>query len=398
MTTLTPLLTVPFEDPSLLAISSRYAELREAEPVCRVRTPAGDPAWLVTRYHDVKALLGDERLGRSHSSPLTAPRYVAGAIAGGPVMDPATEKNDHGNIRKAMSRPFGGRRMHGLRLLVESIVRELVDDIVHTGPPVDLHERFSLPLPQQVLLRLLGVPAEDHDLVQKAVQSSLLMHDADAALAALADLTGHAQRLIEQKRRQPDESLLSEIISTADQHGLISDALLTLTVDALLIAGQVTMTGRLDLATVLLLQHPAQLERLIQDPTLVPGASEELLRLTQTPRDLALRYAKDDIDCHGVTIRTGELVLLLLASANRDPRVFTDPSRFDITRSPNPHLAFGHGPASCVGATLARLQMQAALRILFGTLPTLRLAVPFDALELRPDVLGAGLVTLPLTW
>jgi cytochrome P450 len=390
--------TVPFEDPSVLEFSPLYGQLREAEPISRVRTPTGDPAWLVTRYDDVKALLSDERLGRSHPSPLTAPRYVAGAIAGGPLMDPATEKNDHGNVRRVMSRPFGGRRMRSLQPLVESVVQELVDDIIHSGQPVDLHERFSLPLPERVLVRMLGVPDEDRRLFWQPVQDSLVMDDAGTALAALGDLTCYAQQLIERKRRHPDGSLLAEIIAMADEQGLISDALLTLTVDALLIAGQTTMTGRLDLAIVLMLQHPEQFAMLVRDPALVPGAAEEALRLTQPPRDVPLRYAKEDIDCHGVTIRAGELVLLLLATANRDPRIFTDPDHFDITRSPNPHLTFGYGPASCVGAALARLEMQAAFEILLRGLPTLRLAVPFETLELRRDVLGGGLVTLPVTW
>jgi cytochrome P450 len=398
MTTIIAPPTVPFDDPSVLEISPRYDQLREEQPISRVCTPAGDPAWLVTRYHDIKALLSDERLGRSHPSPLTAARYVAGPIAGGPLLDPATEKNDHSNVRKVMSRPFGGRRIHGLKPLVESVVRELVDGILHTGPPVDLHEQFSLRLPEQVLVRMLGVPAADRDLFRQPVQDSLVIDDAGTALAALGELTGYAQRLIEHKRRHPDDTVLSEIIQVVDQQGLISEALLTLTVDALLIAGQTTMTGRLDLATVLLLQHPEQFQMLVRNPDLVAGAAEEALRLTQPPRDLPLRYAKEDIDYHGVTIRSGELVLLLLTSANRDPEVFTDPHRLDITRSPNPHLTFGHGPASCLGAALARLEMQATFEILLRGLPTLRLAVPYDALELRRDILGGGLASLPVTW
>jgi len=398
VTTLLEVPTMPFEDPSVLEISPQYRWLQDNEPVSRVRTPTGDPAWLVTRYADVKSMLSDKRLGRSHPAPESAPRYAPGTLAGGPIMDPATEQNDHGNVRKAMSRPFAGRRVHGLQPVIESVVRGLVEDLVRVGPPVDLHARFSLPLPEFVLCEVFGLPPEDRRIFGPPVRDALSMQDADKALTALVDLTGYVQRLIEEKRRSPDGHLLSELIATADARGEITEGLLMLTVDALLIAGQTTMTGRLDLATTLLLEHPDQFDRLARVPALVPDAVEEALRLTPPPWDVPLRYAKADIECNGVTIRAGELVLLSLASANRDPRVFPDPDRFDITRRPNPHLAFGHGPASCVGAALARIEMQAAFEILFRRLPTLRLAVPVEALEARRDVLGGGLAELPVTW
>jgi cytochrome P450 len=398
MPTLTDLPTMPFDDPSVLEISPHYQRLQQEEPISRVRTPTGDAAWLVTRYDDVKALLGDERLGRSHPNPQTAPRYAAGTLAGGPIMDADTEKNDHANVRRVMSRPFAGRRMRGLQPVIESVVRDLVDDLLRLGPGVDLHERFSLPLPERVLCELFGLPREDRQVFGQPVRDALSMHDPDRALAALGELTVYVQALIERKRRNPDEHLLSELIATADERGDIGDFLLTLTVDALLIAGQTTMTGRLDLGVLLLLQHPDQVRALLRDPALVPAAAEEALRLTQPPWDLPLRYAKTDLDHRGVRIRAGELVLLALASANRDPSVFPDPHRFDLTRSPNPHLAFGHGPASCVGAALARIEMQAAIQTLFSQLPTLRLAAPIDQLQARRDVFGGGLVSLPVTW
>src|SRR5207253_1117254 len=145
-------------------------------------------------------------------------------------------------------------------------------------------------------------------------------------------------------------------------------------------------------------RHPEQFDQLAGNPELAVDAVEEALRLTQPSWDIALRYAKTDIDCHGVAIEAGDLVLLGLASANRDPRIFPDPDRLDITRSPNPHLSFGHGPTSCVGAALARIEMQSAFTMLYPRLPTLRLAVPVEELETRRDLLNGGLVALPVTW
>jgi cytochrome P450 len=397
VTTFVDLPTLPFDDPSLLEISPQYRRLQDKEPISRVRTPVGDPAWLVTRYDDVKALLADERLGRSHPDPMAAPRYAAGIIAGGPIMDPATERNDRGHVRRMTSRPFASRRIDGLRPLVESIVRELVEGLVRMGPPVDLHAAFSNLLPELVVCRLFGLPHEDRRIFGPPARDTLLMQDSARTLTALADLTGYVQALIEQKRRNPDEHLLSELIAMADGREL-NEGLLMLMVDAVFIAGKTTMTSRLELATLLLLEDREQFERLVGDPALVPDAAEEALRLTPPTWELLLRYAKTDIDCGGVTIEAGDLVLLSLASANRDPRVFGDPDRFDITRSPNPHLAFGHGPASCLGAALARVQMQATFSILLPRLPTMRLAVPVQDLEPRRDLLAGGLVSLPVTW
>src|SRR5262249_6024760 len=390
--------TMPFDDPSVLETAPDYQRLQQEERISRVRTPTGDVAWLVTRYDDVKALLCDARLGRSHPNPQAAPRYAAGTLAGGPIMDEATEKNDHANVRRVMSRPFSGRRMRSVQPVIEAVVGDLVDDILRLGPVVDLHERFSLPLPERVLCELFGLPREDRQVFSQPVRDALSMHDPGRALAALGELTVYAQALIERKRRNPDEHLLSEMIAMADERGEIGEALLTLTVDALLIAGQTTMTGRLDLAVLLLLQRPDQVRALLRDPTLIPAAAEEALRLTQPPWDLPLRYAKTDLDHRGVRIRAGELVLLALPTPNPHPPVLPDPPRFDLTRSPNPHLAFGHGPASCVGAALARIEMQVAIQTLFSRLPTLRLAAPIDQLQARRDVFGGGLVSLPVTW
>jgi pentalenolactone synthase len=167
---------------------------------------------------------------------------------------------------------------------------------------------------------------------------------------------------------------------------------------ALLFAGHETTVARIDYGTLLLLAHPDQCDAIRRDPELVEGAVEEILRIAVPHSSGLPRYAKDDIDLAGVTIRAGDAVLLTSVVANRDAAAFPDPDRFDITRSPNPHLSFGHGPRFCIGAILARIELHAVFTALPRRFPALQLAVPLEELQLRTDVVIGGLTALPVSW
>jgi pentalenolactone synthase len=166
----------------------------------------------------------------------------------------------------------------------------------------------------------------------------------------------------------------------------------------LLFAGHETTVTRIDVGTLLLLAHPGQADALRNDPGRVAGAVEEILRLGAPGGGGLPRYAQADIDVAGVHIRSGDAVLLAVSVANRDPEVFADADRFDVTRTANPHLAFGHGPRFCIGAGLARIELQAVFAALPARFPTLALAVPVEQLQVRSDVLTGGLTALPVTW
>jgi pentalenolactone synthase len=399
VTTTLDLPVLPFSDGrTVLDFSPTYRRLQNEEPISRVRTPAGDIGWLVTRYDDVKSLLADRRLGRSHPDPAHAARFTTAALAGGPIMDYATEQTEHLAVRKLASRPFSNRRLQSLPPVVEKIATALLDDMAGVTPPIDLHAKFSAPLPVLVICAMLGVPPEDRDMFVPWAKGLLSSQDSAGAAAGLANLTGYIQGLIAEKRKNPADDVLSELIAAKDEKEPISEDMLVLMALALLVAGHASTMSRIDYGTLLFLEHPDQLNALTRDVGLLPKAVDEVLRLATPGGEATIRYAKTDIERHGVLIKSGDLVLLDLSAANRDERVFSDPLRFDINRTPNLHVGFGHGWAFCLGAALGRINLTVSLRTLFQRFPTLRLAVPLESLERCTDLQLGTLVALPMTW
>jgi cytochrome P450 len=371
----------------------------------RVRTLAGDPAWLVTRYDDVKALLADQRLGRSHPDPTHAPRVSGSAIFGGPTGDdPAAEDTDRVRMRRLLAPVFSARRMALLRPRIETIVDELLDAMFARTPPVDLHEAVSFPLPALVISELLGVPYADRDDFRRWSDDAANLVDPDRAQLGLFSLWQYMRGLVEAKRAQPADDVLSLLLTTPHEGTVMGPDEAAMLGAGLLFAGHETTVTAIDGGVLRLLTNPDQRAALATDPDLLAPAVEEILRSALPPprdddeqRTGLMRYAREDIEFDGVQIAAGELVLLGLRTANQDTVHFPDPARFDITRIPNPHLSFGFGPRFCLGAPLARLELQ----VLFAALlhrPDLRLAAPPEELRPRRDILTGGLQTLPVTW
>ncbi|NUR96003.1 MAG: cytochrome P450 [Kribbellaceae bacterium] len=389
---------LPFpSDGDILSVASRYRELQDAEPVTRVRTSTGDTAWLVTRHETVTRLFGDDRLGRSHPDPDRAARLSASVLLGGPVGDHSTEQARHRQLRRLLAPAFSARRTNLLRPLVGQLVDQLLDEL--PGRPTDWHQAFSVPLPVMVICELLGVPYEDHVRFRRWAIDLTSLTDPDLAVAARRDLIAYVHQLIPRKRNDPGEDVMSDLIRAQDEYGL-TDTDIARTAAMLLFAGHETTVTRLDVGLLLLLSHPEQLQALRVDPTLVPGAVEEILRLASTPSTTGglLRYAHTDIAVGGTTVPAGDAIVLAPQAANRDLRVFSRPDVFDIKRTPNPHLTFGHGSHYCIGAGLARIELQEAFSRIPSRLPGLRLAVPRDQLRLRNDSITGGLAELPVTW
>lgn len=388
---------LPFPRPDVLDIAPIYRTLQATAPVTPVRTQAGDVAWLVTGYAEVKALLADPRLGRSHPEPQRAARISQSAILGGPSGDAATEAADHLVMRRLLTPAFSARRMRVLRAHVAELVETLLDQLAEQVPPADLHQALSVPLPVQVICELLGVPYGDRDQFQVWSAGAGHLSDRQVATDALGQLCSYMQQLIRHKRARPGQDLISDLIAAqADfRHG---DEGIAEVAAALLFAGYETTVTRIDYGTLLLLTHPDQCDAIRRDPELVDSAVEEILRMA-TPAVSGLpRYAHHDIHLAGVTIRTGDAVLLSGIVANRDATAFPEPDRFDITRAPNAHLSFGYGPRFCIGASLARLELHAVFTALPRRFPALELAVPLEDLHLRTDMVIGGLAALPVTW
>lgn len=389
--------TLPFPQSNVLEIPPELRKLQNEQPITRVRTMAGDEAWLVTRYEEVKALLTDERLARSHPDPARAARISDSPLLGGSIGNYATEKEDHARMRRIFTPSFSARRMQALRLQVAGLVDMLLDDLAAMGSPADLHESLAFPLPVLVICELLGVPYEDREHFRTWSDAAAHLYDREAAARALRELGAYMYQLMQRKREAPMEDVLSDLVA-AQGRGEISPTEAVGYAASLLFAGHETTVTRIDYGTLLLLANPRQRERLSQEPRLVEQAVEEILRLGGGSGGGLPRYARAEIEIDRVTIQAGDAVLLSLTTANRDGRVFPDPDLFEADREPNSHLAFGYGSRYCVGAALARVELQAVFGQLFERFPTLRLAVPWESLRVRTHLLTGGLESLPVAW
>jgi cytochrome P450 len=374
------------------------ATISGGRPVFRAELPDGRIAWLVTGYETVRQMITDQRFSRALAvAPGQAlPGFemsAAGSING---IDPP----EHTRLRKLVASAFTARRIEALRPRVAGIVDQLIDAMAGRPQPTDLVAAFSLPLPAQVICEMLGVPAED--LGQFHAWSDTIIgdwqRDSGEIMTAVAELYGYFGTLIEMKRAQPADDLTSALIAARDDADRLSEHELTAMCCALLIAGHETTANHINLSLVLLLDHPDQAATLRADPELIPGAVEELLRCTRLGGLPPARVTAEDVRLGGVTIPAGERVIPLYSTANRDRSVFMDPDRLDVTRDAASHLAFGAGVHHCLGAQLARVELQEAFRGLIGRLPGLRLAVPASELEFKPGMAIHSLRELPVRW
>ncbi|WP_152363563.1 cytochrome P450 [Microlunatus speluncae] len=379
------------DDP--IEIAPRYRELQHSSPLTRVLTRVGDEAWLATGYDVVRQLASEPALGRSHPEPERAARSHEAALLGGPSGDFETEQEQHAQMRRLLGSAFSAKRM---RLLQESIEHR-VDALLEAfpSPPTDLHEALSAPLPVMVICDLLGAPVEDSERLRTFSTRLAKITDAADSHAADEEFTAYAGELLDRKRSAPGEDVFSDL---AGVDGLAAAEAARLA-KGLLFAGHETTMTRIDLGTLLFLRHPEQRRLLHEDPSLINSAVEEILRLTIGTGSSAgtlLRYAGEELKIDSTVINLGDAVLLGFGVANRDPAVFDRPDAFDITRQPNPHLAFGHGPHFCIGNSLARVELRAVFSRLFERYPTLHLAS--DQLEHRHDAIGGGLAALEVAW
>jgi cytochrome P450 len=371
----------------------------------RVTTPAGDPAWLVTSYGDVKQLLNDPRLGRSHPDPARAPRYTEAAIFGQPLGSPETEHAEHAQMRALLTRSFSAKRMEMLRPRIQELADGLIDDLLELTPPADFHAAVSFPLPVLVICQLLGVPFEDRDDFRRWSDDAADMTDGQRSRAGWGQLFVYMLELLGRKRQAPAEDVVSDLLATqAVDPGLTDQRIAQLTA-GLLFAGHETTVAAIDRGVVLLATNSAQRQALEANPGLITSAVEEVLRYPDPAKisDRSStgglpRYAHADIELGNTTIASGDLVLLGIHRANLDASVFPHPDDFDVRRGENPHMTFGHGSHYCIGAPLARIELQVVLGTLVHRLPGLRLATPVDQLRPKSHLLTGGLAELPVTW
>jgi cytochrome P450 PksS len=380
-----------------------YARLRAEAPVYSTKLPGKRTAWLMTRYDDVAVLLKDERFVKDRRrvmSPEQLKRqpWVPGFLR-------PLERNmldlddpDHRRLRTLVHKAFTPRIIEQMQGRVQTVADELLN-AVESKRNMDVVKNYALPLPLTVITELLGVPSRDHHkfhrwskaVVQVASTASMIK-----ALPYLLMFVRYIRKLIEEKRVHPEDDLLTALVQAEEAGDKLSEDELLAMVFLLLIAGHETTVNLIASGTLTLLEHPKQLELLKGDPSVIKTATEELLRYTSPVETATERYAHEDVSLHGVTISKGELVLAVLASANRDEAQFACPDSLDLTRNPNRHLAFGQGVHYCLGAPLARLEGQIAISTLLRRLPKLRLSTPVETLRWRPTFVVRGLESLPV--
>jgi cytochrome P450 len=373
-----------------------FAQLRSC-PVAQGELPDGSTAWLVGGYEQVRQVFTDQSFSRAlATAPGRSLQGIELSAAGSIIaMDPP----EHTRLRKLVASAFTVRRVEALRPRVAAIVDELIDSLTTRPQPADLMTSFSLPLPVRVICELLGVPAGDMEKFRgwSAVLVTDWKQDSDEILTALAGLYEYFAELIRAKRTQPRDDLLSALIAARDSGDRLSEEELTNLTCTILVAGYETTAHAISLSVLVLLDHPAELARLRADPGLIPGAVEELVRYVRIGILPLARVTDEDVVLGGVRIPAGEVVLPIIQAANRDPSVFSEPESFNVTRSPASHLGFGSGAHHCLGAQLARVELQEALRGLIR-LPDLALAVPPADLRFKPGMAIHNLRALPITW
>ncbi|MEV3991531.1 cytochrome P450 [Streptomyces sp. NPDC049837] len=374
------------------------AELMREGPVSRIQLPHGEGwAWLVTRHDDVRMITNDPRFARApvvgREVTRLAPHFrpQRGSLA-------FADQPDHNRLRGAVAPAFSRRGVERLRSRARAILDETVDELLADGPPADLTERVLEPFPLAVVCDVMGVPAADRERM-RAWTRQIVSSSGGAAASARAEegMYGWFAETIRSRYGSTEEDVIS-LLGAAVGRGDISEE------EAIGLAGPLQIGGEAVTANTgqmffLLLTRPPLLERLRTEPAVRPTAIDELLRYIPHRSAVGLaRIAQEDVEIRGVRISAGEPVYVSYLAANRDPEVFPDPERIDFDRTPNPHVAFGHGPHYCMGGLLARMQTELLVDTLIDRLPGLRLAVPPEEVPWRRGTLIRGPEALPVTW
>ncbi|GAA2807786.1 cytochrome P450 [Crossiella cryophila] len=372
---------------------------RAAEGLTRIQMPYGDPAWLVTRYHDIKVVLADPRFSRTAVLGKDVARSTPAIETDMSIlsMDPP----EHTRLRRLVARAFTVRQVDALRPVVEETINTLLDAMAANGNTADLASALSWPLPVRVISSLLGVPVADHSRFAQWTDDimSVNAEDLDLIIAARDGLIGYLAELIAQRRAQPGEDLLSKLVEARDLDDRLDETELVVFGMTLLLAGHETTANQIGNFLFQLLSRPELWKRLVAEPELVPGAVEELLR--HTPLASAgnfPRMAIEDVELGGTLVRAGEVVVVHMAAGNRDETVFPDAATIDLTRDAANHIAFGHGAHHCLGARLARVELQLVLSALISRFPGLHLTVPAEEVPWRTARLVNGVSSLPVGW
>ncbi|TMG07541.1 MAG: cytochrome P450 [Chloroflexi bacterium] len=367
----------PFSPEMLADPYPAYSAMRERGRI--QRTAAGH--WLVLGYDEVSQLLTDQRFGeaagrggriRLSRTTREGPHRLLGRVDTMLSVDPP----EHTRLRRLVSKAFTPRSVQKMRPLIQEIVNELLDGL-DGRTEFDLVSELAWPLPVTVIAEMLGIPRQDRERFKRWSDAMVATlggdySSLDEARRSNEELVEYVSRVIAARRRQPQDDLISRLVAAEESGQRLSEDEMLGTVALLLVAGNETTTHLISSGMLVLLRNPAQMARLREDPSLFPSAIDEMLRYTG-PVHTTRRTAREDVSLGDARIRRGDVVVGILAAANRDPSKYADPDSFDVARNPTDHVAFGDGIHFCLGAALARLEGQIAIGTLLRRFPNLQL-------------------------
>jgi cytochrome P450 len=357
---------------------------------------SGQPTWIVSRYQDIRAALVDPRLSADTISSAIKPSSDEGT----PVIFARIDDPEHHRLRRMMTSQFTFRRCEAMRPQIQELVDYHLGTMIDNGPPADIVRDFALPVPSLVIALLLGVPPEDLGLFQHNTSLGLDTRSSDEQKAqAFAAMYVYIEELVKRKEREPGDDLISLLVTDYVATGQLNRETTAMTGVIMMQAGHETTANMIALGTVALLEHPDVFERLGQtdDQAVIANAIEELMRYLTIVHAQVDRVATEDLTIGGQLIRAGDRVLMNLPAGNWDGEFVEKPAAFDINRNTRGHLGFGYGVHQCIGANLARVEMQVAFATLARRLPGLQLAVSPGALRFKDSNIY-GMKELPVTW
>jgi cytochrome P450 len=398
---------MPFPRQGVLRVSPLFAKLRREAPIIPVKTLAGDPAWMVMSYSEAKTAFSDKRFGYfTHHDPQNAPRLSEAALHSAP-MGGLDFEAEVVRLRKLLAPGFTPRRLKLLGEWIQELTDGCLDDMQaehdkDPGKPVNFHDKVGLGLPVLVIGALLGFPPKDaHYVISLSHRMGSVYNGTDAYTAA-AELQDYMKRHIEQKRKTGDlgPDVISDLIRAERENPeFFSTFPPEYYASGLVFPGHETTVARMDFGVMYLLSDPRWRDWLMADPeNRIDQTVEEVLRITSATNHGLTRYALEDIEISGVTIRREDLVIISESAANRDPSTYDRPEDFDPSRTVTNHLAFGHGSHICLGQSLARLELRTVFLSLFRRFPEVRLAIDPDTLQIDNARIGGGVGHVPLIW
>jgi len=378
-----------------LAPPIEFENWRE-EPGLRRAIWNGQPTWIVSRYQDIRAALVDPRLSAD-----TLPNIISPSSEGStPLIFARIDDPEHHRLRRMMTSQFTFRRTEAMRPQIQELVDHYLNKMIDAGPPADIVRDFALPVPSLVIALLLGVPPEDLELFQHNTSVGLDINSTEEQrVQGFVEMYNYIQELVERKARDPGDDLISRLIIDYVATGQLDHDTVAVNGVIMMQAGHETTANMIALGTVALLENPDTFERLgrTDDPAMIANAIEELMRYLSIVHAQVDRIATEDLTIGGQLIRAGDRLLMSLPAGNWDPEFVDSPETLDVDRKARGHLAFGYGVHQCIGANLARVEMQVAFATLARRLPGLQLAVPPGELRFKEaDIYG--MKELQVTW